>query len=118
VKFWIDAHLSPSLAVWLRTEFGVEAVALDDLGLRQANDIDVFRRATSPGLVIMSKDEDFEQILRRHGPPPQILWVRCGNTTNEALMALLRGTFPDAMRLLAAGEPIVEIGETRPRVQS
>jgi len=35
--------------------------------------------------------------------------VRCGNTSNSAMMRLLATTFDEARRLLAAGEPVVEI---------
>lgn len=31
---WIDAHLSPAIAVWITSTFGIKAVALRDLGLR------------------------------------------------------------------------------------
>lgn len=43
------------------------------------------------------------------GPPPAILWVRCGNTSNEHLKRVLRRTFPAAVELIASGEALVEI---------
>jgi predicted nuclease of predicted toxin-antitoxin system len=41
--------------------------------------------------------------------PPQILWVTCGNTTNENLKRILLTTMPMAKVLLEGGEAIVEI---------
>lgn len=38
MKIWIDAQLSPSIAPWIATHFGIEANALRDLGLREATD--------------------------------------------------------------------------------
>jgi predicted nuclease of predicted toxin-antitoxin system len=35
---WVDAHLSPAIATWIIDTFGVTAVALRDLGLRDAED--------------------------------------------------------------------------------
>ena len=35
---WVDAHLSPALALWITTELKHPAQAVRDLGLRQAKD--------------------------------------------------------------------------------
>ncbi len=35
--FWVDAQLPPNLADWLRWTFKVEAYALRELGLRDAD---------------------------------------------------------------------------------
>lgn len=44
MKIWTDAQLPPTLATWLST-FGLEAVALRDLSLRDAQDIAIFEAA-------------------------------------------------------------------------
>lgn len=31
---WIDAHLSPAIATWITMTFGINAIALRDIGLR------------------------------------------------------------------------------------
>ena len=36
--FWVDAQLSPQLATWLQLTFGVSALPVRDLGLRDAGD--------------------------------------------------------------------------------
>ena len=79
MTIWVDAQLPPALAGWLTEQFGVEAANLDSVGLRQAQDIEIFQHARRPGHVIMTKDDDFVDIVTRLGPPPQILWVTCGN---------------------------------------
>jgi len=38
MTIWVDAHLSPAIANWITDTFGVEAVALRDLGLREDPD--------------------------------------------------------------------------------
>jgi predicted nuclease of predicted toxin-antitoxin system len=60
--------------------------------------------------VIVSKDEDFTDIVVRLGPPPQVLWVTCGKVTNRALRTVLGESLQSALELLQNGEPIVEIG--------
>ncbi len=109
MTFWIDAQLPPALAGWLTAQFDVEAANLEAVGLRQAQDIEIFQRARQPGHVIMTKDEDFVDIVTRLGPPPQILWITCGNVTNRALRDLLGRAFPAARAHLEAGEPVVEL---------
>ena len=106
---WTDAHLSPALAPWLRVTFGVEAAALRELGLRDAEDVAIFAAARAVGAVLMTKDSDFVELVARHGPPPQIIWLTCGNTTNVALRASLSTAWPRVADLLVGGEPLVEI---------
>ena len=109
MTIWVDAQLPPALAGWLAAQFGIEAANLESVGLRQAQDIDIFRQARRPGYVLMTKDDDFVDIVTRLGPPPQILWVTCGNVTNRALRELLTRAFPAALVHLEAGEPVVEL---------
>lgn len=108
---WIDAQLSPALAVWLRMRFELDALAVRDIGLRDAEDAEIFVAAKTVGAVVMTKDSDFVDLLDRHGPPPQVIWLRCGNTSNARLKQLLSQALPDVLPMLQAGEPLVEIGD-------
>jgi predicted nuclease of predicted toxin-antitoxin system len=110
MKFWVDAQLPPLLAEWLTKNHGVEALSLRDMGLRDAADDEIFRAAQQAQVVLISKDSDFVELVSRHGAPPQLLWVTCGNVTNRRLQEVFAKTFPDAVALLAAGQAIVEIG--------
>ena len=115
MTLWIDAHLSPLIAAWLTWTFtDVQAVPLRDLGLRDAEDEEIFRAAKAAGVVVLTKDADFRHLLNQFGPPPQVLWLTCGNTSNERLQEVLRATLPAALELLAAGEPLIEIGNILP----
>jgi predicted nuclease of predicted toxin-antitoxin system len=97
---WIDAQLPPTLAEWIAETFGVNAVSLRELGLRDAKDIEIFESAKQPNVVIMSKDSDFVDLVCRLGAPPQILWLTCGNVTNRNLRELLTATLPEAITQL------------------
>ena len=111
LRILVDAQVTPALAPWLRREFGVEAIAARDLGLREAEDPVIFAaaRAWGPGAVVVTKDSDFLRLLERQGPPPQVVWLRCGNTSNAALRELFVARWPALRRLLETGEPLVEV---------
>lgn len=110
MRVWIDAQLSPALAQWLRDDVGVDAIAVRELGLRSAEDPAIFAGARTEGAVVLTKDSDFVDLVARWGPPPQIIWLTCGNTSNAFLRGILRDAWPHIETLLAAGEPLVEIG--------
>lgn len=95
----------------MRQELQVDAVAVRDLGLRSAEDPNIFARAREQGAtVVLTKDSDFVDLVTRLGPPPQIVWLTCGNTSNAFLRELLRDTWRHIAALLADGEPLIEIG--------
>ena len=106
---WLDAQLSPALAVWLSGTFGVQSIAVRDLGLREAADRAIFLVARNASAVVMTKDSDFIRLLVELGSPPQVIWLTCGNTSNAHLKQILMRTLPGAMSLLESGQPLVEI---------
>ena len=106
---WVDAHLSPSIATWITATFGVTALALRDLGLREAEDFEIFEAAKAQNVVMMTKDSDFVDLIDRLGSPLQIIWLTCGNTSNARLREILTKTLPTALEFLRAGEQLVEI---------
>jgi len=106
---WIDAQLSPRIAEFLKSELLIEAVAVRDLGLRDAKDEIIFEKAREVSAIVMTKDRDFINLLERYGPPPKIIWITCGNTSNEHLCEVLMGALEEALRVLKEGEPLVEI---------
>jgi predicted nuclease of predicted toxin-antitoxin system len=108
---WLDAQLSPTIAHWLSADHGVLARPIRDLGLRDADDPTIFAAARMAEAVVMTKDGDFVQLLERFGPPPSVIWVTCGNTSNDRLRALLNIAWPRVMELLRADEPLIEISE-------
>ncbi|MDB9541630.1 DUF5615 family PIN-like protein [Microcystis aeruginosa CS-1036] len=109
MTIWVDAHLSPAIATWISTTLEIEAVALRDLGLRDAEDTEIFQVAKAQRAILMTKDSDFVDLVERLGSPPQIIWLTCGNTSNARLREILSETLPRALELLDAGETLVEI---------
>lgn len=113
MKIWLDAQLSPAIAKWMHEAFDIEeALAVQvDQNLRSTKDLDLFERAREVGAVVMTKDRDFVDLLERLGPPPQVLWITCGNTSNRALERILSRAMPEALALLRQGEPLIEISD-------
>ena len=111
MKLWLDAQLSPGIAEWLSATFELNAIAVRDLGLRDSEDEEIFRAAREEHAIVMTKDADFVTLLERHGPPPQILWITCGNTSDARLREILLGLLGEALRLLEGGEELVEISQ-------
>lgn len=95
----------------MERQFAVEVSPIRDLGLRDASDRRIFDEARNADAVVMTKDSDFILLLQRHGPPPKLIWITCGNTTNARLREVLAAAFPSALGLLAAGEDLVEVGD-------
>ena len=62
-------------------------------------------------VIVMTKDIDFVRLLEQHGPPPQILWITCGNTSNLRMKQILSKTLKESLQILESGESLVEIGD-------
>lgn len=108
MTIWIDAQLSPAVALWISNNFNVQALAVRDVGLRDAEDEDIFQAAKRADVVVMTKDRDFVDLLDRFGAPPKIIWITCGNTSNARLKEILTTNLTDALDILA-NEDLVEI---------
>ncbi len=109
MRIWVDAQMSPAIATWISGNYAVSAVAIRDLGLREAKDKEIFEAARQEKAVVMTKDSDFVLLLDKLGPPPQVIWVTCGNTSNARLKEVLTNTLSKALDLLELGEKLVEI---------
>lgn len=108
---WVDAQLSPAIAEFIEKEFGIQSASCRRLEMATAEDAEIFEAARAANAVVLTKDIDFVLQLQRLGPPPKVLWLRCGNTSNAHLRSLLRKLLPTALRMLESGEMLVEITE-------
>ena len=106
---WLDEQLSPLLGPRVAREHDIECVSVVSLPINRASDLEIFMAARAAGAVIATKDSDFVDLLARYGPPPQLIWLTCGNRSNAEMRALLAESLANALQLLASGEAIVEI---------
>jgi predicted nuclease of predicted toxin-antitoxin system len=114
VILWVDAQLSPHLAPWLEKTFRIDTFSARRLGLHRAEDHEIFHAAREAGAVVLTKDQDFVHLLEHLGPPPQVIWITCGNTSNAHLRTILSVTLTRALLLLEQGESLVEISDAPP----
>ena len=111
MKFWIDAQLSPALSLWINQFTNeVHAHSLRSLNLSDADDEVIFQQAKLHKAVIVSKDADFVKLLDRFGPPPHIIWITVGNSSNAHMHEILKKHLPTIIEMLNDGEPLIEIG--------
>jgi len=100
--YW-RSGLATTLPTWL------EALAVRDLELRDAEDQVIFFSARTADATVMTKDSDFLELQKRLGAPPKIIWITCGNTSNAKLREILLEHLQKAVELLEGGEMLVEI---------
>jgi predicted nuclease of predicted toxin-antitoxin system len=110
VTIWLDNHLSPALARWIESALGSPCLAIRDLGLARASDLEIFSAAKVSAHVLMTKDRDFAELADRLGPPPAVILLGMGNTSTAHLIDILTTALPAALDLIAAGEALVEVG--------
>jgi predicted nuclease of predicted toxin-antitoxin system len=106
---WPDAQLSPAIAPWISVQFSVAAVAVRDLGLRDSTDREIFLKARQAAAIVMTKDSDLVRLQQELGPPPQLIWLTFGNTSNTHLSQILTRSLGKSLEFIQAGESLVEI---------
>lgn len=108
---WLDNQLPPALAPWMRSTLSVECAAVRELNFHRASDFEIFTAARAVHAVVITKDADFVELLDQHGPPPQVVLVTCGNTSNVRLRRLVESAWPIVRSMLERGEPLIELGD-------
>lgn len=64
MKLWLDAQLSPLIEGWINAqEWGIEAFAVQDVGLRNTRGPLIFLAARESGDVVTTKDRDAIRLL-------------------------------------------------------
>jgi predicted nuclease of predicted toxin-antitoxin system len=104
MKLLFDQNLSHRLVGQLAVEFpGSQHVRV--AGLAAAPDSNVWTYAAAQGLVIVSKDSDFQHRALLLGHPPKVVWLRIGNYSTAAVAALLRSRHADLLAFEADPNP-------------
>lgn len=115
---WLDIHLPPALCGWIEKSFGVRCTHIRELAMQRTPDASVFARAGEANAVIVTKDRDFADLVSAKGPPPRVLWLTCGNTSNDRLRHVLAVALPQAIARIQAGESLIEINDPAPPWES
>jgi len=78
MKLLFDENLSHKLVLLLDDLFP-NSVHVREIGLKAADDLQVWDFAKGNSLIIVSKDADMHQRSFIFGAPPKVVWVRLGN---------------------------------------
>ena len=110
MKFLVDAQLPPALAFALR-EIGENAFAVRDFDLREAEDGKIWDYALENEMILITKDEDFSERAIVCKVSPVIVWLRIGNTSNQALLQWLIPLWSEIKYRLDSGDRLIEVRE-------
>ena len=89
MKLLLDANISWKLINGLKPIFK-ECAHVDFVGIKApVEDIDIWNYATNKGYIIITKDNDFVDLLELNGFPPKVVLLKTGNNRSQALMELL-----------------------------
>ena len=58
--------------------------------MAESSDRIIWEFAKSNGFTIVSHDVDFADLATLFGPPPKVIWLRCGNQPTDAIERRLR----------------------------
>jgi predicted nuclease of predicted toxin-antitoxin system len=108
IRFLIDAQLPPGLARRLAAR-GHAAEHVNRIGLGNTGDSDIWEYAGRTHATLVTKDEDFVALATQDPAGPQVVWIRIGNISNDALWRALEPLLDEIVQSLNAGERIVEV---------
>jgi predicted nuclease of predicted toxin-antitoxin system len=107
-RFLVDAQLPPGLARRLAGR-GYPAEHVNRVALGIATDLTIWRHAARTGAILITKDEDFVALAEREPGGPQVVWIRIGNISNEALWSAIEPQLDEIIEALNSGERIIEV---------
>ena len=93
---------------WLMAQ-GHVAEHVADIGLCDSEDSPIWHYALQNQAVILTKDEDFATRAMQSKKAPIVVWVRIGNSSNQALLQWFAPLLPQLLSLLDQGNRIVEL---------
>jgi predicted nuclease of predicted toxin-antitoxin system len=108
IRFLVDAQLPPGLAHRLTTR-GYPAEHVNRVNLGIASDRDIWLYAARTAAALVTKDEDFVALAGQGPVGPQVVWIRLGNISNDALWRAIDPQLDEIIHALNAGERIVEV---------
>lgn len=102
MKLLFDQNLSHRLVGRL-DDLYPQSTHVRDVELQRATDQEVWEFAEEEGYTIVTKDSDFNEMLVVWGSPPDVIWLRLGNCTTDAIERAIRNN-ADALEELAQSE--------------
>jgi predicted nuclease of predicted toxin-antitoxin system len=108
VRFLVDAQLPPALALLL-DDHGHIAEHITDIGPADTPDRQLWRYALEHRAVIVTKDEDFANMIATGVDAPTVVWIRAGNTRRASLLAWFEPLIDQIVTMVEAGDRLIEL---------
>jgi predicted nuclease of predicted toxin-antitoxin system len=87
MRLLFDQNISFRVVKQLKTTFP-EVTGVRESGLVNADDYEIWEYARQNNYTVVSFDKDIPDIGSVKGYPPKIVWLRTGNMSNQAILAL------------------------------
>lgn len=58
-----------------------------------SGDREIWQHCSTNDFVVVTQDSDFADMAAVLGPPPKVVWLRCGNQPTSGIESLLRNHF-------------------------
>lgn len=85
----LDANISWRLTSKLKQHFA-QCFHVDTIGLNAPpSDMEIWNYAFANNLIIVTNDEDFQNIINTKGFPPKVVLLKTGNQSNDYIETLL-----------------------------
>src|SRR5713226_5699808 len=94
MKLLFDQNLSFKLCRLLADAFP-DSNQIRLIGMEEAEDRSIWQYAKADGFILVSQDVDFADMATLYGPPPKVIWLRCGNQPTHAIEQRLRDLAED-----------------------
>ena len=90
IKLLFDANLSYRLVKKVIDNYE-DCIHVSKTGLSiPALDIEIWEWAKNNNYIIVTNDEDFENLSQLHGFPPKVILIRTGNQSSDYIAELLQ----------------------------
>lgn len=90
-EIWIDTNISPIMAKWIAEYTNIATKSSYSLNLHSVDDMTIFKMARQKGnVIIMTKDEDFKELIDWFGAPPKAIIIKFGNCSNQIFWEKLK----------------------------
>jgi predicted nuclease of predicted toxin-antitoxin system len=94
MKLLFDQNLSNRL-VSLLDDLYPGSLHVREVGMKEADDENIWDYAKAEDFIIVSKDSDFHQKSFLRGHPPKVIWLRVGNCHTNEIVTLLQSHLHD-----------------------
>lgn len=94
MKLLFDQNLSFRLCQLLADIFP-ESNQVRLLNMHESDDRTIWDYAKANAFTVVSQDADFADMATLYGPPPKVIWLRCGNQPTRVIEQRLRDNADD-----------------------